>query len=210
MVLVLGVHALFALLLQFGNHMTSRGPQPPRTPTGTWIRLTPLLPPPPAVEDAPVDTATATAPPAAPREERESRPVPRTAISLPAPPAAPVEESTAPARVDWRAAAARIAESAAQEKRTSIGKPLEPMREPCKPRVSSFWGKPKEPMPEEPPSWQGMVQPNANVLTGASRHTIKGGFSIPLGKSKPRDDLFDDMLAGTTPRSSVPDPNICD
>jgi hypothetical protein len=84
------------------------------------------------------------------------------------------------------------------------------MREPCKPRVSSFWGKPEGPETDDPQRWDQLVEPAAETLTGAGRHTIKGGFSIPLGKPEPRIDLFDDMLAGRTPRSSVPDPNICD
>jgi hypothetical protein len=213
MTLVLGVHALFVLLMLAGDHMRLRRPEPPAQVPGIWIRLDPA-PPPPAERMPPVDESTP--PPATPprRAQEVPAPLPRTAITLPPSPQPsanpPVEQSTAPPPVDWQKEAARIAAEITAEKPTGIGKPLQPMREPCKPRVSSLWGKPKEPKSAGPPTWQDQVEPAAEVLTGATRHTIKGGFSIPLGRPKPRDDLFDDMLAGATPHSSVPDPNICD
>jgi hypothetical protein len=210
--LVLGVHALFVLLILAGNHMRLRQPEMPQQLQGIWIRLNPVAAP--AVRTRPEDDSTP--PPAtAPTQNQETpAPLPRTAITLPPSPQPstdrPVEKSTESRPVDWHSEAARIAAEITAEKPTSIGKPLQPQREPCKPRVSSLWGKPKEPRPAGPGTWQDLVEPAAEVVTGATRHTIQGGFSIPLGKSKPRDDLFDDMLAGATPRSSVPDPHICD
>jgi hypothetical protein len=176
-----------------------------------WIHLLPLPSPPlPADARRPIPDEAAPRPPAPRRDERLPRPA--TAITLPtAPPAAaPVEESTPTPPVDWEAEAASIARRVAEESAADTGRTPGAMREPCKPRVSSLWGKPKEEPPEESPSWQDMVPPNAHVLTGVTRHTIKGGFSLPIGKPEPRDDLFDDMLAGATPRSSVPHPEICD
>lgn len=212
MALVLGVHALFVLLMLAGNHMKLRQPELPPPRPGIWIRLDPVPAPAeqaPAVDEPAPSTATA------PRRVREApAPLPRTAITLaPSPqPSAdlPVAASTGPPPVDWHTEAARIAAEITAEKPTGIGKPLEPLREPCKPRVSSLWGKPKEPRSAGAASWQDQVEPSAQVATGTTRHTIKGGFSIPLGRPKPRDDLFDDMLAGATPHSSVPDPNLCD
>lgn len=208
--LVLGVHGLFVLLMLAGNHMTPRDAEAPQGLRGVWIRLDPLPPPPaPTV----VDESTPSPIPQARREEVEPRPVPRTAITLPSPVQPAEQTSEGPATrapVDWHTEAARVAAEITAERPTSIGKPLQPMREPCKPRVSSLWGKPKVPPPPEAPAWQKMVEPSAEVVTGVTRHTIPGSFSIPLGKPKPRDDLFDDMVAGATPRSSVPDPNICD
>lgn len=210
--LVLGVHALFVLLLLAGNPMAVRMPAPLPEAAGFWIRLDSV--PPPVEQPLPADESNP--PPAAtPRRAPQlPSPLPRTAITLPASsqPATeqPVAQSTGAQPVDWQNEAARIAAEITGDRPTSIGKPLEPMREPCKPRVSSLWGKPLQPAPEKPPAWQDQVEPSAEVLTGVSRHTIKGGIGIPLGRRKPRDDLFDDMLAGATPRSSVPDPNICD
>lgn len=208
--LVLGVHVLFVLLMLADNPMTPRDSGVPQALTGVWIRLDPQpLPPAPPV----VDEATPSPVPQPRREDVEPRPVAPTAITLPSPPQQTEEageETSSRAPVDWYSEAARIAAEITADRPTSIGKPLEPMREACKPRVSSLWGKPKEPPPEEAPSWQKMVEPSAEVVTGVTRHTIPASIGIPLGKRKPRDDLFDDMVAGTTPRSSVPDPNICD
>lgn len=211
MALVLGVHALFVLLMLAGNPMTARRPAQAPEQSGVWIRLEPL--PPPAQETPSRDESTAPPATAPARDPAASRPLPRTAItvppSLPSPAEPQVAESTARPPVDWHSEGTRVAAEIVADKPTSIGKPLVPLREPCKPRVSSLWGKPQSPA-QPPPTWQNQVEPAAEVLTGVTRHTIKGGISIPLGKREPRDDLFDDMLAGATPRSSVPDPHTCD
>src|SRR5690606_31143709 len=154
------------------------------------ITLVPLSPPPPVEEEQVVEAGgepTATAP------VRETLRVPRptSAITLPtveeaadAPPSQPDPDD-----IDWHAQAALSAARVAEELESpaTFGKPLEKMREPCKPPRSSFRFK------------------GSGTSTGGSARLTLGWEPNPPDKH-----LFDDMLAGRTPRSSVPDPNVCD
>jgi hypothetical protein len=128
--------------------------------------------------------------------------------SAPAPAASPVIKG-APY---WFDETSRIAKQAAEraDADASFGGPVRAMREPCRPRKSSFEWKDK-PVPEDPPPEHNpLAPPPGSVVVGGTRvGTV--GFSIPLGgKPEPNKHLFDDMMAGRTPASSVPDPNFCD
>lgn len=121
-----------------------------------------------------------------------------------APPAEPSEEAS-PARIDWYAEAARLAAQGAGEPKApaTLGKPLQKMREPCKPRESSFEWSPEE-------AKAGLF-PLPYVIIGERCLVTVGFFSCVLGElPPPNKHLFDDMQAGRTPDSSVPDPNVCD
>ncbi len=91
--------------------------------------------------------------------------------------------------VDWYAQAAERAQryvDSLPEPRDSVGPPVAKMREPCRPRESSFkWKKDSKP-------------------TGSARLTL--GWEPPPADAH----LFDDMMAGRRSVSSVPDPDKCD
>jgi hypothetical protein len=148
----------------------------------------------------------------APRRETQVTPAPPTAIApdpvAEAPSEQPIEAATTP-RVDWYGEAANLVARAAVESvaRDTFGPPLQKMREPCKPRDSSFdWS----PEVKKYGLLPGLL-PLPYVII-ADRCLLTVGFvSCVLGPlPEPNQALFDDMQEGKTPHSSVPDPNRCD
>jgi len=182
--LTLAAHALFLLLLVTGGRDPQRQVQPARERVSLPITLFPLPLPPPLEEERP--------PPDAPprRVPVPALPRPGTAITLPPVEEEPGSREPVPGDVDWYRQAGELAARVAEELEKpppTLGKPLQKMREPCKPRESSFKWK------DETPGTGGYA-----VLTP--------GWEKP----PPDSHLFDDMLAGRRSKSSVPDPNECD
>lgn len=113
-----------------------------------------------------------------------------TAINLPAPATqTPPAVTDQPGHVDWFGQSVEFAARYAEEldaPAPGIGKPVAKMREPCKPRESSF-------------KWQS-----------DSRSTGSASLTLGWEEPEPNKHLFDDMMAGRRSKSSVPDPNVCD
>ncbi len=212
----LGVHGLFAvLLLREGDDKRPRA-QTERTLEGTWIHLLPL-PEPESVAEEPVPVVSV-----APSRVAPVRP--STAITLaPAQPTPPAQDDAARGSAqpgidarpwtDWDLEAEKLAARRKWEAEPEgFSGPLQAMREPCKPRQSSMFPKKKE-VEDAPPTWQDAAKPpRGSVMMGGTRVGVVPVFGVPIGGGKPEPNkhLFDDMVAGTTPRSSVPDPNVCD
>jgi hypothetical protein len=195
----LAVHGLFVLLLLLEKRLPPRE-LPPRRLVGMWIHLPPVL--------DPVDQSAAATPPPARKPEVAPPPAPAPADTPAEPtdvqPAQLADEPSLP-RVDWHAEAARLAARGAGEPEAppTIGKPLQKMREPCEPRESSFEWNAEEP--------KAGLLPLPYVIIAERCMISVGFFSCILGPLPPPDKhLFDDMQAGRTPDSSVPDPNTCD
>lgn len=212
----LAVHGVLAVLL-----LREDGPRRADTSTaraleGTWIHLLPLTAPPP---------------PEPAQEQRVTQPVPRpvdarptTAITLAPAPAVPsASDDNPPATsdagaeprpwTDWQLEAEKFAARREREMAAEgFSGPLQALREPCKPYQSSMF--PEKKPPEDPPrSWQdGAKPPPGSVMMGGTRVGVVPIFGAPIGgpREEPNKHLFDDMMAGRTPRSSVPDPNTCD
>lgn len=191
--LTLAAHALALIWLLSDPRMAARVTAPPREPVSIAITLPPLPRP---VETEPAPSPEAPAPAGeAPRREPERRPPPvemprpATAITLPAPEVASEETPAEPGDVNWFARAAEHAQRyvdglAGPEPKAQPPGPK--VRQSCQPRESSFkWKKDSKP-------------------TGSGALTL--GWEPPPANG----GLFDDMMAGRTPRSSVPDPNNCD
>lgn len=213
----LAVHGLFAtLLLREGDDKRPRA-QGERTLEGTWIHLLPL-PEPEFPEQDVVEPAVSEAP----------TPVtsvrPSTAITLaPSPQAPPASDDGAQGNTgsdldsrpwtDWDLEAEKLAARRQWgEEPEGFSGPLKALREPCKPHQSSMFPKKKE-VEDAPPSWQDAAKPPpGSVMMGGTRVGVVPLVGIPIGGAKPEPNkhLFDDMMAGKTPRSSVPDPNVCD
>lgn len=178
---------LFAALLLVGSRFPARPPAPVQELVSIPITLVPLVPAPAPAEEEPVSTA-------APRASAPTRPppvaLPSTAITLPAPAIeTPVPPAEPPGNVDWFAQSVdRAARYAAEVEAppATIGNPPQKMREPCKPRESSF-------------KWKS-----------DSRPTGLGALTPGWEEPEPDKHLFDDMMAGRRSKSSVPDPNVCD
>lgn len=220
--LVLAVHALAALVMLSGREDRDRRPAAPRELEGVWITLhladlREQLPE-PAEAQAPPSPS-----PSPPRGQALVRPQPRTAITLPPPvdtgPVPQDDSSTTPADpapagpIDWYGQARELAKDYTGDEPATFSPPPKVMRA-CKPRESSFWGKPAEPK-EETPQWDRATRPPpGSVMMGGTRVGVIPlvGISIPLGgpKQEPDKHLFDDMMAGKTPESSVPSPHVCD
>lgn len=219
--LTVAAHAFFLALLLLETRFDRQEKEITAPPTGQWITLVlpPLPPPPPETQD---DESTqredVVVPPPAQAGRRS------TAIALPPPVTAPITEES-PARppglsADWQAQATKLAEAYAEERERppAFGGPVEGMRKPCEPRVSSFWGKKKE-NEDAPPAWDQVPGPTTMVggmPIGVAGGALGGGavggagIKIPLGKPEPNKHLFDDMVAGKTPASSVPHHEKCD
>jgi hypothetical protein len=210
--LTLAMHGMLALLLMLEDGDMQRPLPAARALTGMWIHLPPPslgeteVPPDPARADVPAEV------PAAPH--------PRTAITLtPVPAVAP--ESSPEARVatnpesrpptDWELEARKRAGTFGSDDPETFSPPPETTREACKPHQSSMW--PKKPEQEDaPPSWQDNFKPPPGSVMLGGRRVGVVGIGIPIGgpKPEPNSHLFDDMMAGKSPRSSVPDPHVCD
>ncbi|HWL63032.1 MAG TPA: hypothetical protein VNQ32_09555 [Steroidobacteraceae bacterium] len=212
----LAVHGLFAMLLLGERDDKQPRARTERTLQGTWIHLLPLTEP-----EFPEQDVVQPAVPVAPARATAVRPP--TAISLaPAPEAPPASDdgaqgSTQPGIdsrpwTDWDLEAEKLAARRQwQDEPEGFSGPLQALREPCKPHQSSMFPKKKE-VEDAPPTWQDAARPPpGSVMMGGTRVGVVGA-GIPLGRSKPEPNkhLFDDMMAGKTPRSSVPDPNVCD
>jgi hypothetical protein len=210
--LTLLMHGVLALLLMLEDRDMQRPLPAARRLTGMWIHLTPPSLP---ESEAPVDPARADAPsevPAAPR--------PRTAITLaPAPTVAPdsapeAAVATSPESrppTDWELEAQKRAGPFGPDDPETFSPPPETTREACKPHQSSMWPKKPEQV-DAPPSWQDNFKPPPGSVVLGGRRVGVVGIGIPIGgqKPEPNSHLFDDMMAGKTPRSSVPDPHVCD
>ncbi|MET0280442.1 MAG: hypothetical protein ABW278_04875 [Steroidobacteraceae bacterium] len=128
---------------------------------------------------------------------------PGTALA-PAPIPAPAGETTAPGlAVDWHQQSLQITSRPVTEPRGSgtfsapVAVPV-----PCVARSSSFEWNPQE-------KRAGLL-PLPYVVLGRCVVGL-GFFGCSLGKpSEPNSHLFDDLQAGRTPESSVPDVRICD
>lgn len=187
--LTLAAHALFAALLLLGSRFPARPPVVVAEVRNIPITLLPLPVTPAApLDEQPPETDEVPAragPPPAP----SPRPL-ETAITLPAPAAeAPLAVTDQPGNVDWFGQSVEFAARYAEEldaPAPGIGKPVAKMREPCKPRESSF-------------KWQS-----------DSRSTGSGSLTLGWEEPEPNKHLFDDMMAGRRSKSSVPDPNVCD
>lgn len=188
LLLTVAAHALFVSLLLSGRREAPRPPARPPEPLSIAITLLPIstpepAPQPPPAGDAPGEPAPSPAPVAPPR--------PATAISLPAP---QVEVVPAPAppeagHVDWYALAAESAQryvDSLPEPRQSVGAPVAAMREPCKPRESSF-------------RWKKDSRSTGSAI-------LTPGWEAPPADAH----LFDDMMAGRRSVSSVPHHEECD
>jgi hypothetical protein len=211
--LTLLVHGLFALLMLLEESAPDRPLPAARRLMSLWIHL-PLPEGLPAVEDAgagasqPVDVSPEEAPVRAPPARASTITLP-TASTAPSTPAAPVAPPDTP--VDWFSQAGTLAARAAEAAETepSFSAPADKMREPCKPRKSSFEWKDKPPKPE--PQINPLLPPTDSVKLGGARVGVVGiGIKLFGPKDEPNKHLFDDMKAGKTPYSSVPDPNYCD
>lgn len=180
--LTLAAHALFLLLLVIERRNAPRAKAP--APQLVLIPIT-LLPITPRATARETREAEGNAPATRPRPVLP----PATAITLSPSPSDPLPE--AQGSVDWNAvaatSAARFAEEAERAAAT-FSPPPRTLREPCKPREQSF--KFKE---DQPPG--------------------KGGIAmITPGWEEPEADkhFFDDMLAGKSVKSSVPDAHTCE
>lgn len=214
--LALAVHGLFMILLLREGDDRRRSPATTRSLEGTWITLLPLPEPEPSEQE--VETTDSTSP------ARVSVVRPSTAITLaPAPQAPPAPGEGAPGSTqpgiesrpwtDWDLEAEKLAARRKWETESEgFSGPLQAMREACEPRQSSMFPKKKE-VEDAPPTWQDAAKPPpGSVMMGGTRVGVVPIFGVPLGgaKEEPNKHLFDDMMAGKTPRSSVPDPNVCD
>lgn len=189
--LTLAAHLLFGLLLVIGDWRGSRPEPLAREPEGVWITLTSLLPPP--LPDSSLPPVPERERPVAPAPAAPPRPA-STAITLPAQESAPDQPAITPSdrapapAVDWMAESSKLAARFAEEqdRPKTFSPPPAVMRQPCKPRDSSF-------------EWK-------------SDQKSSGSGALTLGwePPPPNKHLFDDMKAGKTPRSSVPDPETCD
>lgn len=210
----LTVHGVFAVLLLGGDDKRPRA-QAERTLQGTWIHLLPL--PQPDAPEEEVEPVVSVAP----SRVAPARPV--TAITLApateAPPASDegVQGSTQAGSesrpwTDWELEAEKLAARRQwDEEPEGFSGPLQAMRKACKPHQSSMFPKKKEVEDAPPPLRDATTPPPGSVMMGGTRVGV-AGVGIPLGgpKPEPNKHLFDDMMAGKTPRSSVPDPNVCD
>jgi hypothetical protein len=216
----LAVHCLFAILLLREARPLRPATSVPRTLEGTWIHLLPLTTPvlPEPLPPEPVQEPRSSDPITLPAEQR-----PSTAITLAPAPSAPAPSDTGPQVesetaaqprpwTDWQLEAEKLAARREREmflEEEGFSGPLQKLREACKPYQSSMF--PEKKPPEVPPrSWQEGATPPGSVMLGGTRVGVVG-LGIPIGaKPEPNKHLFDDMMAGRTPRSSVPDPNTCD
>jgi hypothetical protein len=209
----LAVHGLFTLLLRLEDRDLLRPLPPERELVGIWIHL-PMIPEPepePAVKPA-VDP-----PPDRPTVARPARaitlaPATETAESTPAI-ATPAEDDSRPA-IDWELEAQKLAALLDRDPENFSG-PLQAMREPCKPHQSSMWPKKPEVVDAPPTAEDALNPPPGSVMMGGTRVGVVDigtliGLLIGGPKAEPNEHLFDDMVAGKTPRSSVPDPTVCD
>jgi hypothetical protein len=160
---------------------------------------TPLLPArtPPGASRSPARVDT---PPVA-----ESAPAESTAISV----ATPTPESSPTPLVDWasegKLAARRAAEKPGDEQPTTFSPPPKTVPKPCKPKESSMEWNGEE---DRRVTWAGPI-PVVKVgkrCVWALVFVACNLSEIPEANSH----LLDDMRAADRPRSSVPDPNICD
>jgi hypothetical protein len=220
--LTVAAHAFFVALLLVETRFDRREEAVPVPPAGQWITLMlpplPPPPPPPETQDESTPREEVALPPPASAGPRS------TAITLPPPATAPITgESPAPPpglSANWQGQAAKLAEAYAEEmeRPPAFGGPVEGMRKPCEPRVSSFWGKKKD-KEDAPPAWDQV--PGSTTMVGGMPIGVSGGalgggavggagIKIPLGKPEPNKHLFDDMVEGKTPASSVPHHEKCD
>ena len=126
---------------------------------------------------------------------------PSTAITVPDDSAAPGESPGA--GIDWRAEAAAVAKlHATPAAPPEFAPPPKPLRKPCEKKKSSWeWNRqPKK----------GGLTPLPYVVLG--RCVVGLGFFAcsPQKPPEANSHLLDDMRAGKTEPSSVPDPDICD
>lgn len=217
--LTLAAHVFFVAVLLLEKQFGARELPPAQHVVGQWITLS-YIPPPPEPEDV-TETPVSPRPPVpVPRTSRPDRP--SSAITLVSPPPTAPEgpaPQAPPAGVDWHAQAADLAARYAEEVENpaTFSPPPAVMRQPCKPRKVSMWPKKKVPV-EAPPSWSevGPTTTMGGMQIGTIGGSLNGGavggggFKIPLGKPEPNKHLFDDMMEGKTPASSVPHHERCD
>lgn len=191
--LTLAAHVLALIWLLSDPRMSARFAEPPRQLVSIAITLPPL----PEVDEPDPAPSPGTPVPAGETARREVEilppqvelPRPATAITLPAPEVVTEESATEPREVDWFAKASEHAQryvDGLAESRQDNQPPGPRVRQSCKPRESSFeWKK-------------------------DSKSTGSGSLTLGWEPPPANDSLFDDMKAGRTPHSSVPDPNNCD
>jgi hypothetical protein len=207
---VVVLHVLVLALLMSG--MAPRLPQDPELPifVSQWIEEVeppppertpeaPLLParPPPGASRSPVRVDT---PPAA-----ESTPAVSTTISVPT----RTPESSSTPQADWaregKLAARRAAEKLGDEQPTTFSPPPRTVPKPCKPKESSMEWNGEE---DRRVTWAGPIP-----VVKVGKRCVWALVFVACNLSEipePNSHLLDDMRAADRPRSSVPDPNICD
>lgn len=197
--------------------MERRAPRREALTTRQFVSLWPQPPreqvPPLPITGARVPVAPTRTGPAAPRTITlpgvEVQPV----REAPAPSAAAPVESVAAPRVDWSAAAgraaARVADAAGRP--DSFGPPLQALPEPCVPRVFDKETKRlmNERFPERPDPAVVGANPHLGSMIVGGRPMAVQKITIPLGRSEPRGDLFENMDEKRKV-SSVPSPHVCD
>lgn len=240
--LVLAVHAPFALIAWIEARMApSELPAAPQL-LSIALRLQPLLPP----------ERTTASPANLTRQTRASVTVQPAVMPITEPTPPPIVPGVAAPAVapivDWQAQAAAAAARYARdvEPVRASGQASSLVRQPCTPRTNfdeATAAQMKEllPLPRDLPLTGGggetpsvkMGGVRVGLLTlgggpkrqrddsaGARRsfkwrsdyHSSGGSAGLTMGweKPDPYTAMFDDMKAGKTPDSSVPDPNVCD
>lgn len=199
--LTLAVHGLLLTVLLLEDRELRRPLPSSRTLAQTWIHLAPVQAPPREAPEARIPAAPATAP----EDVQAVLPASLEAVAtMEAEPASPAGPAPVPAPIDWATAAAdRASHYGEEEKPPAFDGPVATLREPCKPRDSSFEWSPAEK--------KAGLFPLPYVMIGERCVVGLGFFACALGAlPPPNKHLFDDMQQGLTPGSSVPDPHFCD
>jgi hypothetical protein len=197
--LTLAVHGVFVLVLLFEDRNLQDPLPASRKLAGMSIHL--FSPPPPSMDNPPQSSRALA-------RNQTSRLLPSSGITP-----APQEEATtgvpvrseAPSGIDWHAAADLLAARNARADAAPATFSAAPnrMREPCKPRDSSFDWHPED-------KKYGLL-PLPYIVIADRCFVTLGYFSCNLSPlPEPNKHLFDDMQQRRTPESSVPDPYFCD
>jgi hypothetical protein len=195
--LALLAHVLVLLLFRSGNSAPSREP--------SLLQFVSFWPP-----DQPAPTVVS--PPSqplrrvpAPSRELTPRSAPSTAAqTAPTEAVAPPTEESPRSSIDWRGEAVRAAarNAAKEDQPQTFSPPPKVVRQPCKPKESSFQWNPEE-------KKAGLL-PLPYVRLGNCIVGL-GFFGCGLNGPPPANGhLFDDLQKGDRPVSSIPDPNVCE
>jgi hypothetical protein len=208
LLLVLLAHVPLVLLFAWGWRVSRDEPELPLVFVGLWQQMRPPRAPElPGPAPSPSRTRAAPAPRDKPQAPVESAELPSPVITLPTE-AAPSSAPPGPA-IDWHAeGVAAAARQAAPGGSTTFSAPPKTVHKACEKKKSS---------------WEWNKQPQKAGVTKLSNglplpYVAVGRCVIGLGffgcaLQKPPEansHLLDDMHAGKTSPSSVPDPDTCD